>query len=206
MSEEEEFIRPEGCFKEARQNKEATRKEVLSALTKMTAADREEKSRRLRKHLINFQDFTDATTVLFFASLSTEPDLFPLLDDESLRHMTFCFPRVERNNLALYTVGSIKDLASAKGKLLEPNPKKCDKLEVDDVEVALIPGLAFAERSGGRIGRGGGFYDRLLAEEFLHAQSLGICFHSQIKSTLPLEPHDELVDGMITETGVHLVH
>ncbi|MCB1099702.1 MAG: 5-formyltetrahydrofolate cyclo-ligase [Verrucomicrobiae bacterium] len=203
---EEEFIRPEGCFKEARLNKQAARKEIISDLKKLSAAAREEKSKQIRKHLLEFKDFTDASTVLMFASLSSEPDLFPLLDDPDLGHITFCFPKMERKSLALYAVENIKHLVPGQGKLLEPDPKKCDLIEVDDIEIALIPGLAFAERSGGRLGRGGGFYDRLLAEEFLHAQSLGVCFHSQIKTTLPLEPHDELVDGMVTEMGLKLVH
>ena len=206
LTEEEEFIRPEGCFKEARQNKQLARKEILTELKKLSPSARDKKSLQIRKNLLEFQDFTDACTVLLFASLSSEPDLYPLLDDPELGHMTFCFPRMERKNLAIYAIETVKDLVPAKGKLLEPNPKKCDLIQVDDIDVALIPGLAFAERSGGRLGRGGGFYDRLLAEEFLNAQSFGVCFHSQIKATLPLEPHDELVDGMITEEGLHFVH
>ncbi|MGK0186563.1 MAG: 5-formyltetrahydrofolate cyclo-ligase [Verrucomicrobiales bacterium] len=203
---EEEFIRPEGCFKEARQNKQVARKEILADLKRLSDTAREEKSRQIRKFLLEFRDFTDASTILIFASLSSEPDLFPLLDESDLGHVRFCFPRMERKSLALYAVESSKQLIQGQGKLLEPDPKKCDLVEVDDIEIALIPGLAFAERSGGRLGRGGGFYDKLLAEEFLHAQSIGVCFQSQIKSTLPLEPHDELVDGMVTETGLHLVH
>ena len=206
LTEEEEFIRPEGCFKEARQSKQLARKEILGELKSLTSSERKEKSALIREHLLAHQDFTDACTVLLFASLSSEPDLFPLLDDPDLGHMTFCFPRMERKNLGIYAIETLEDLVAGKGNLLEPSPKKCHKVEVDDIEVALIPGLAFAERSGGRLGRGGGYYDRLLAEEFLNAQSLGICFQSQIKGTLPLEPHDELVDGMVTENGVNLVH
>lgn len=203
---EDEFIRPEGCFKEARQNKQLARSEILADLRKLSTTAREEKSQQIRRHLLAFKDFTDACTVLVFASLSTEPDLFPLLEEPDLGHMTFCFPRMERKNLAIYAIETVDDLVPSKGKLLEPNPRRCDLLQVDDIEFALVPGLAFAERSGGRLGRGGGYYDRLLAEEFLNAQSLGVCFQSQIKATLPLEPHDELVDGMVTEAGLHLVH
>lgn len=203
---EEEFIRPEGCFKEARQNKQVARKEILSDLKRLSDEARIEKSRQIRKNLLEFSDFTDASTILLFASLTSEPDLYPLLDAPELGHATFCFPRMERKSLALYSIESVNQLIAGKGKLLEPDPKKCDLVEIDEIEIALIPGLAFAERSGGRLGRGGGFYDKLLAEEFLHAQSIGVCFQSQIKTTLPLEPHDELVDGMVTETGLHLVH
>ncbi|MDA0814375.1 MAG: hypothetical protein O3C21_18535, partial [Verrucomicrobia bacterium] len=98
---EEEFIRPEGCFKEARLNKQAARTEIIADLKRLSAVAREEKSRQIRKHLLDFKDFTGAGTVLIFASLSSEPDLFPLLDDPDLGHMTFCFPKMERKSLAL---------------------------------------------------------------------------------------------------------
>jgi len=203
---DEEFIRPEGCFEEARQNKELTRKRILADLKKLSATARANKSKQIRKHLVEHQDVTDAGTILMFASLPTEPDIDPLLDEPELGHVTFCYPRMERKNLAIYVVTSVDHLVVTKGHLREPDPKKCERLEVDDLDMVLIPGLAFASRSGGRLGRGGGYYDRLLAEEYLRAQSIGVCFQSQIKDTLPLEPHDELVDGMVTETGLTMMH
>lgn len=204
----EEFIRPEGCFEEARQNKSAIRKEVLSALKKIKEADRKTKSESLRNNLLEFDEFQNSVTILTFASLPSEPDLMPLCEAEEAGHVTFCYPKVEGRNLGIYVVDDPKkQLKKTRGKLLiEPDPKKCEKLEVDDLDLVLVPGLAFAERSGGRLGRGGGFYDRLLAEEFLRAQSIGVGYGFQVRDSLPLEPHDELVDGILTDKALNMVH
>ena len=62
----------------------------------------------------------------------------------------------------------------------------------------LVPGLAFA-RDGARLGRGGGFYDRLLAGPQLRARRVGVCFEVQIVEAMPLEEHDQRVDEVLTE-------
>ena len=58
----------------------------------------------------------------------------------------------------------------------------------------IVPGLAFT-KSGQRLGRGGGFYDRLLSR--YSGKSLGICFHEQVKAELPLQAHDHRVSEVL---------
>jgi len=86
------------------------------------------------------------------------------------------------------------------------------------LDVIFVPGLAFSlsverrdaeknarEKSSReiiRLGRGGGFYDRLLAHPELRAKKIGVCFDAQIFPELPREPHDCLMDAVITETGI----
>jgi 5-formyltetrahydrofolate cyclo-ligase len=67
--------------------------------------------------------------------------------------------------------------------------------------VILVPGVAFT-RAGQRLGRGGGYYDRLLSALPAKAVRLGVCFELQIVDELPSEPHDMRVDGVVTEREV----
>ena len=65
----------------------------------------------------------------------------------------------------------------------------------------LVPGLAFA-RDGGRLGYGGGWYDRLLAAADPQAQTLGIAYSLQLVDALPSEPHDIRLTGVVCESGL----
>lgn len=65
----------------------------------------------------------------------------------------------------------------------------------------LVPGLAFA-RDGGRLGYGGGWYDRLLAAADPQAQTLGIAYSFQLVDALPSEPQDIRLTGVVCESGL----
>ena len=66
------------------------------------------------------------------------------------------------------------------------------------VDVILVPGLGFSH-DGRRIGQGGGYYDRLLP--LVRGLKIGVAFSCQMADQIPIEPHDHLVDGVITEHG-----
>ena len=71
----------------------------------------------------------------------------------------------------------------------------------EEIGLILVPGLAFT-RDGRRLGRGGGFYDRYLAGLSAPTVKLGVCFHGQLRETLPEEAHDQRVDAVATERGL----
>ena len=81
--------------------------------------------------------------------------------------------------------------------ILEPD--EAEIVPPEEVEVWLVPGLAFT-RSGKRIGYGGGWYDRLLAETPKNAVKLGIAHAFQVVDDLPNEPHDILLTGVIDDS------
>ena len=71
----------------------------------------------------------------------------------------------------------------------------------EDIELAIVPGLAF-DTSGNRLGRGGGFYDRFLLKLPPTATVVGLAFDCQVFESIPVEPHDRPVDFLITETAL----
>lgn len=74
--------------------------------------------------------------------------------------------------------------------------------EKDEIDLILVPGVAF-DRSGHRIGRGGGFYDQLLP--LYNAYRIGICFDFQCLPSIPFEEHDCLMDLIVTHTQIFKV-
>ena len=69
----------------------------------------------------------------------------------------------------------------------------------DELDLIIVPGVAF-DHAGHRIGRGGGFYDRLLPQ--YRAVRVGICFGFQYLETIPAQEHDIRMDWVVTETGI----
>jgi 5-formyltetrahydrofolate cyclo-ligase len=77
----------------------------------------------------------------------------------------------------------------------EPIPTLCTRIDPADIQMALIPAIAF-DQAGHRLGYGKGYYDRLLPQ--LHCPCYGIGFTEQlVPDSLPVEPHDVALTGLI---------
>jgi 5-formyltetrahydrofolate cyclo-ligase len=68
-------------------------------------------------------------------------------------------------------------------------------------DVVIVPGLAFTIE-GDRLGQGGGWYDRFLADTRAGCTAIGVCFFEQVVDALPVEPHDVTMDLVVTDRGV----
>ncbi|MCE9611799.1 MAG: 5-formyltetrahydrofolate cyclo-ligase [Chthoniobacter sp.] len=138
--------------------------------------------------------------IALFDPLPSEPDIALLRECDS---RTFCYPRLTGETLEFVAVQSLEDLAPAawNPNIREPQIRDENIVPPSGMDLILVPGLAFT-RDGRRLGRGGGYYDRLLAARAPHTVTLGICFDLQIVSALPTEPHDQCVDAVITESGL----
>ena len=127
-----------------------------------------------------------------FLPLPGEPWISPLFENK-----TVCVPRVrgEKCDLVLLPRDVPADwrLHGAEFDALPP-------VDPALVDLILVPGLAFT-RDGARLGRGGGYYDRLLANCPPRTRRIGVCFAAQIVATLPVEAHDQCVERVITESS-----
>jgi 5-formyltetrahydrofolate cyclo-ligase len=142
-----------------------------------------------------------AKVVALFASLPTEPVIEFLWDDIRASRKKACYPKVSGENLSLILVNDPTELVASRWQLREPVMREPNLQALDKIDLILVPGLAFSG-DGGRLGRGGGFYDRLLARESLKAHKLGVCFDTQVLIGLPREVHDHAVDAIVTESGL----
>jgi 5-formyltetrahydrofolate cyclo-ligase len=70
------------------------------------------------------------------------------------------------------------------------------------IDVVIVPGTAFT-LDGHRLGQGGGWYDRFLAQLTPACLKVGVCFGPQLVPELPVEPHDVRLDLVVTEAGPH---
>ena len=137
--------------------------------------------------------------VALFAPLPGEPDLMPLLSQMPDR--IWCFPRVlDHQQLAFHAVKAPSSaLHPAAFGILEPSTKS-PEIAIGKIDAFICPGLAF-DRAGGRLGRGRGYYDRMLAGARADAVKIGACFACQLVDSTFSEAHDMRMDVVICENG-----
>ncbi len=85
--------------------------------------------------------------------------------------------------------------------LREPDPLRCPRVAVKEIDCAFVPGLAF-DHDGFRLGRGGGFYDYFLSRVPAGLPCLGLMFAGQRVEKVPREPHDHALRTYITEEKI----
>lgn len=177
---------------------------ILARRDAAAGADRGRWSRLAAAAAADFAPLAAARTVMLFASFRSEIDTSPLAAILVARGQRLAYPLslVRRRDMALYLVRDPdRDLRPGYCGIPEPDPQRCPEVAPEEVDVVLAPGSVFG-RDGGRIGYGGGFYDRFLAARAPQALRIGFAFALQVVDTVPQEPHDQRMDWLITERGV----
>ena len=179
-------------------SKPALRRQVRERLKAMTPTQRAALSERARGRLQAQPVWQRARSVLFFAPLAEEVDLWPLLAEALADRKAVGLPRFSPEE-GRYIACQIRDLAqdivTGRYEIREP-AKECPVLPFK-LDLLLVPGVAF-DLHGRRLGRGQGFYDQLLA--MMSGVTCGVAFDEQIIGTVPVEPHDVHLNCILTPT------
>jgi len=178
-------------------SKSDLRQKIRAALEKISPAARAEKSVRLCERLRSRLE--NARTILFFAPLADEPDVWPALETALAAGKIVALPRFDRetkNYVACQVQNLSEDLVSGQFGIREPR-NSCPVLPLNRLDLILVPGVAF-DPQGRRLGRGKGFYDQLLAE--VRGITCGVAFDEQIVDAVPVAPHDVTLNCILTPT------
>lgn len=179
--------------------KATIRAQVRAELKKMSDVERVAASLQARTLLEKQSVWQQAETILFYAPLPEELDVWPLALDSLKAGKTVLLPRFEAEQ-GHYTACLIKDpvadLRAGRFGVREP-VESCAKISVKRLDLILTPGIAF-DLNGHRLGRGKGFYDRLLS--VLEGPTCGVAFDQQIVRQIPVEPHDVRLSYLLTPT------
>lgn len=113
--------------------------------------------------------------------------------------------RKQDGSMSVYRFQSWDELIPGAFGILEPNPDQAEPAADIVPQAVFVPGAGF-DRYGGRMGYGGGYYDRyraaFAAQHKVIPLWIGLGFSSQLISNIPMEPHDTVLDGLITEQGL----
>ena len=186
-------------------NKAEYRK-LVNMITSKSSEEMLEAASSLNQNLSDFLRGDVFRKILFFSPLKDEPQIQPTIQ-EHLASGRVCLPRMTDNKIVPVEVDSFDDLEMVEncgpkwGPILTPK-RSCKPTDLSLIDVAIVPGRAF-DKAGVRLGRGKGYYDKFLSS--LSAAKVGIGFHFQLFGKLPQEPHDILMDVVITEKVVQRI-
>lgn len=158
------------------------------------------KSHKIITKLTKFSIFKKAKNILLYLPSHGEVDLGILLKKKLGKF--FVLPRVKGKKLDLFYVKNIGDTETARFQLREPK-KHLPKAKIKEIDLALVPGIAFS-LDGHRIGYGKGYYDRLLKKT--KCPKIGIAYDFQIVKNMPAQEHDVPMDIIITDRRIIKFH
>jgi 5-formyltetrahydrofolate cyclo-ligase len=179
--------------------KASLRKQIRDALQKISPAARTTLSVQIRDRLKEQVIWKNAGAVLFFAPLPDELDLWPLLEEALAAGKIAALPRfnpASKNYVACRVQNLRSEIAPGGFGIREP-AARCAGIPLDRFDLILVPGVAF-DWHGHRLGRGRGFYDRLLAG--VRGVKCGITFDEQMVNDVPAGPSDVRMNFILTPT------
>jgi len=180
--------------------KEKLRKEIKEKRRKHSKEENRKKSKEIKERLFGLAGFKDAETVLFYVSYNGEVFTHDMiLESFYKKNIIVPVSNKEDSTLILSRLKSWDELSIGSYRILEPRIEKIRKTNIEDIDLIIVPGVAF-DIKGNRMGHGKGYYDRLL--ENTKAKTVGLAFEFQIVEKIPTDKHDRPVDMIITEDRV----
>ncbi len=184
----------------SRIEKGTLREEMLAIRQGFSDCEIEQNSKKIKERLFNSTEFKSAKKILFYSSFRNEVQTRDMIKEALVLGKRVILPIMEPTAKELY-LSELKnyDLELAKNNygILESRQEYIRRIDFDQLDLLIIPGLAF-DLDGNRLGYGGGYYDRLLIRN-LNIYRLAICFEAQISRSVPIDTHDIQVNKIITE-------
>ncbi|MDE6697347.1 MAG: 5-formyltetrahydrofolate cyclo-ligase [Muribaculaceae bacterium] len=172
--------------------KSEIRRKIKNLRMMLLEREKESAAEEVFSQLENTAAFIMAENILMYHSLPDELSTIKFLRKWHDRKRFF-LPRVNGVNLDILPY---EESRLELGSFHIEEPTGDNLADVDDIELMIIPAVAF-DRKGNRLGRGKGFYDRLLATS--KATKIGVGYEFQLLDSIPSEPHDVAMDMIITQ-------
>lgn len=187
-----------------KEDREALRQKILGARDGLSDKARQAKSISVMQNFWTLQGMQQWSTLFIYVNFRSEVETLELIKKCINRDIRVAVPLVETSAVRMIPLlikDPEQDLVPGYYNIPEPDPKKSLRLEPGEIDAAVIPGSVF-DIHGGRLGYGGGYYDRFLLNDAPQAKRIGLAFELQVVDNVPLEPHDQPLDILITEERI----
>lgn len=179
--------------------KEAIRNHIRSLKKQMTRKEMEEQSNQIIQNLYQIPAFQQTKNLYLYVSYNQEVMTESIIKEALSIGKNVAVPRVEQGNISFYYIKSLDDLAKGYQGISEPVTKESAR---ENEIFMIVPGLAF-DRSGNRLGYGGGFYDRyMLSAGNKIKMKVALAYDFQILDHVHTEKYDQTIDKIITPSMV----
>ncbi len=173
-------------------DKGSLRTHYLKLLKEQNKEELSRKSRLIAEQFWQLPAVQKAQSILFFASMPGEVDTLAMIEKAFFYGKRVSLPIVEQNQRKLIPtlISSMEDVHKKKHGIFEPHLDPDKAIAVKDIDVVVVPGLAF-DKHHNRLGRGAGYYDRFLSTLPKTVITVGLAFDFQLHpKSLPTEAHD----------------
>jgi len=177
--------------------KSELRKQIRDLKRAVPPEEKLRRSEAVMRQVEMMPEFQKAQVVLLYWSMADEVQTHSFVN-RWYCDKTLLLPCVDGDNLLLrqYT-GPECMVAGEQFGIGEPDATLPEFTDLNAVEMIIVPGVAF-DRKGNRMGRGRGFYDRLL-KSTPNAMKVGVAYSFQMLDSIPVEPHDVKMDRVLIE-------
>jgi len=178
------------------ERKKVLRRELRAALQELSPEQLVTASKAIVKKIQRSRRFLETSTIALYWAVDWEIDLSPLFTSEISTGKSLALPRwnSRHDNYEFAVLNSVSQIVKGPYGIHEPGPE-CRVLEHQSIDLVLIPGLAFS-RAGARLGRGRGYYDRLLGP--LRSAFWGVCHDIQLMDDVPSDHWDRPMHCIVT--------
>jgi len=177
------------------------RKQVLAKRDLLEIRERHKKSAAITERILSMPDMDNWKTLFVYVNFRSEVETLQLIRRCLENGQCVAVPLVDSAQstmIALQVIDLEQDLQPGYYGIPEPDPAKTTLVEGKEIDAVMLPGSVF-DTAGGRLGYGGGYYDRFLVNDAPQASRIGLAFELQVVPAVPLEPHDQRLDYLITE-------
>ena len=173
-------------------SKDKLRKQVLKK--RLNIINKQSKEKIITERLLNNEKIINSQNILVYLSLANEVSTESLINNLYKLNKNIYAPKVVDKNIKFYKLNKDDKLLKGKYGIMEPTSNK--ELKSYENSVVIVPGLMF-DKSGNRLGYGGGYYDRFLENKNIY--KIGICFKEFLVGKLKSLNHDIKMDLIITD-------
>lgn len=158
------------------------------------------------QRFMSLSEYAVAQTVMFYIDVRDEVRTRQALPEAIRSDKRIVIPYCVDGELELFHLQSMEELDVGMYKILEPKKElravAAKKLQPEDLDLIMVPGVAF-DRNGGRTGHGKGYYDKLLEHARADTPLVALAFECQLFPQIPCEDHDIFMDKVVTEAAVY---
>lgn len=188
------------------ENAKKLKKEKLHLRDKLSGELQQQYSSHITEQLLQLDLLQQAATVFVYVDFRSEVKTRGLIQQMQSLGKKVVVPVTllqERDLLPVQITSLEDDLAPGYASILEPVEaiRNTNCVSPESIDVIVLPGSVFDE-CGGRMGYGGGFYDRFVSEKAPQAHRVGLCYELQVVPEAPLQDHDERMDVIVTERRI----
>ncbi len=182
------------------QTKASLRKKILKLRDNLSQTEIELFSEKIYSRLFKNNIYQKAKYIMSYLNIGSEVRTEPIIHKAFNDNKNIVLAKTKKidKNLELFEINNIEDIEIGPYGIREPIPEKSKTFEPNNLDLVLVPGVAYDLR-GYRIGYGGGYYDRFLSNLPTEITSIGLAFEIQVVDKINNESYDQSVDIIITD-------